>query len=222
MRKIATIIAAVLALAMLTASVAIAGSDRGVEKEPIDQHFPSLETATEPGATVGSAKLIRRDDGLKATAKLSGMKEGGVYTFWWLVIPKGMSFPDNIDKVWVASGGAKVIGKNGKATVRMSADFGQSGIEGFHNAVPATTMPFRPALDMVLAEAEVHVEIAYHGQVTDDAYSDAWLEDFWTGRECPQGEPVVYNPIGTPGALNHIGFPQAHCPVSYAAIFPGS
>lgn len=218
----ASIKAAVLALGVLTASVVLAACSGGVE-ETIDQHFASLETDTNPGATVGSAELIRRDDGLEATAEVSGMKEDGVYTFWWLVIPEGKSFPEDIGEVWVASGGAKVVGSDGKATAQMSADFGQSGIEGFHDVVPATTAPFRPALDMVLETAEVHVEIAYHGQATDADYSDAWLEDFWSGTACPEGDPV-YNPIGTgapDNVFNHIGAPQAHCPVSYAAIFPG-
>ena len=178
----------------------------------------------EPPAVVGKAKLIRRPDGLKATAKISGLMPGGVYTFWWVVGDAGYALPD----AFVADGGGKVIGSNGKTVVRMNAEVGQPGIHGFldalvSNAPPTTTDPFHPTFDLDPMTAEVHVEIAYHGQAAD-AGGDLgdWLSDFWTGDACPTGASG-HNPGGTTGAHLELSNPgQPHCPVSYVAVFPGT
>ena len=123
--------------------------------------------------------------------------------------------------MFVALAGACVVGKKGNATVRMNLDSSDTGIEGFHD-VPGFG-PFRPDLDLIdLTTDEVHIEIAYHGQVTDAGGDvSTWRSDFWTGTACPEGDPV-YNEAGTEApnnVFNHIGPPQAHCPVSYAAVF---
>jgi hypothetical protein len=92
MKKIGIIIAIVLALGLLTASVAMARSNQGAEKQDIIQIFevdePDVGEAIADPPTVGKAKLIRREEGLKATAQVTGLKPGGVYTFWWLVGPQ--------------------------------------------------------------------------------------------------------------------------------------
>jgi hypothetical protein len=77
MRKIATITAVALALAMLTASMAIAGgkSNQDATPLPITKHFEGFDAPDIPiGESVGTATLTRRDDGLTATAKVEGLK----------------------------------------------------------------------------------------------------------------------------------------------------
>ena len=203
MRKVLTIIAAVLALAMLTASVAIAGNGRGVEKLDIVAEY-------EPGEPiVGTAKLIRRADGLKATAKVSGLEVGGVYTFWW-VIPNGAGHPVGS---FAALGGSKIVGKNGKATVRMRADIGQESIRGFGDHLFGTAgnlqAPLAELSAALLARDQVRIEVAYHGQA-DDAADAAelavWLSDFWTGDADVCGE------IGDEAVTG-----QPFCPTFYGA-----
>lgn len=205
MRK-TILIGLVLALAGAGTAAVLAASDRGTDKQPIVRIFE--DGAPGDLAEIGTAKLIRRDDGLKATAQVSGLTPGGVYTFWWVVIPADGVFPDN---AFVAHGGGKVVGSNGKATERMKAGFGQSSIEGF-------LIPFQD-LDFDLATAEVHVEIAYHGQaagIGDDL--EKALGDFWTGTACPDNGNNPGSDIG-PGESNP---GQPHCPVSLVAIYPSS
>lgn len=206
MRKVLTI-AVVLALTGAGAATALATSDRGADKQPIVRIFDKGVAVDPPEETGGSAKLIRRDDNLKATAIASGLEPGGVYTFWWVVIPADGSFPDN---AFVAYGGGTVVGSNGKATQRMRAELGQSSIEGF-------LIEFQD-LDFDLATAEVHVEIAYHGQAADIDDLDAALRDFWTGTACPDNGNNPDSEIG-PGESNPL---QPHCPVSLVAIYPSS
>jgi hypothetical protein len=242
MRKIATITVVVLATAMLTASMAIAGgkSNQNATSLDITKHFAALDTPDIAiGDSVGTATLTRRDDGLTATAKVEGLKPGGVYTFWWIVSDDFADFPEGVAAV---GDGARVIGKSGKATVRMNVDLGDPSIEGFFGAKgwngepklggglwPAgPTSPFDPTFDFNPDTAEVHIEIAYHGQKEDAGGNiGKWRSDFWTGEACPEGQDPIYNPGGTEApynVVNHIGDPpaighQPHCPVSYAAVF---
>ena len=130
------------------------------------------------------------------------------------LVGSGGGFPDN---AFVASGGARVAGNSGKATVRMNAETGEASIDGF-------LIPFND-LDFDLDTAEVHVEIAYHGQKGDaDGNIGEWRSDFWTGTECPRGGPdginADYAGVNKPGEvdLNVIG--QPHCRVSYAFVSP--
>ncbi len=212
------LIGLVLALTGAVAATALAASDRGTDKQPIVRIFE--DGAPGDLAEMGTAKLIRRDDGLKATAQVSGLEPGGVYTFWWVVVPTGQTFPD---RSFVAHGGGKVVGSNGKATVRMNAELGQPSIQGFLlvDCVQDVVFEacFRP-LDFDLGTAEVHVEIAYHGQaeaIGDDL--DTALGDFWTGTACPDnggnnpGSDII-------GGESNPG--QPHCPVSLVAIYPSS
>ena len=236
MRKIATITVLVLVLAMLTASMAIAGGKSNQDATALDitKHFEAHDTPGIPiSDSVGTATLTRRDDGLTATAKVEGLKPGGVYTFWWIVSDDFADFPTGVAAV---GDGARVIGKSGKATVRMNVDLGDPSIEGFFGVKgwagvdpwPDTpTSPFDATFDFDPATAEVHIEIAYHGQKEDAGGNIGnWRSDFWTGTACPEGDPI-YNPGGTDGeyaVVNHIGDPpaighQPHCPVSYAAVF---
>ena len=214
MRKIVTILAAVLALAMLTASVAVAGNGRGVEKLDIVQVFDDGVFNPPPfptGDVTGTVKLIRRDDGLKATVHASGLTPGGVYTFWWIVGDAPVSPPD----FFAALGGSKVVGQSGKATIHMNAEAGQEGIKNFVG--DGTTAPFHDTFDLDPLTTPVHVEIAYHGQA-EDANGDlgTWMSDFWTGTACPiEGPAGPHNPVGTADPKNGPG--QPHCPVSYIA-----
>jgi len=151
--------------------------------------------ATTEGDELGWSQLKRDADDLKAVVHADGLKPGGVFTFWWVVV-QGPSFPDDI---FVAHGAGAIIGQNGKATVHMSAEKGDPSIVGL------------PALggalfgDLVDPEnALVRVEVAYHGQVEDAGDDlDQWLSDFWSGSVCPQ---EGLNPAGQP-----------HCPVYFAA-----
>jgi hypothetical protein len=152
--------------------------------------------ATIVGDELGWSQLKRDDDNLKAVVHANGLKPGGVFTFWWVVVQDDATFPDDI---FVARGAGAVIGQNGKATVHMSVQRGDPSIVGL------------PALggalfgDLVDPEnALVRVEVAYHGQVEDAGNDlDQWLSDFWTGSVCPQG------------GVNAAG--QPHCPVYFAA-----
>lgn len=223
MKRSIVILIAVMGLIGASAGAATAGSNRGVEKQDIVQIFESNgDASATPYDVVGSAKLIRRGDNLKATAKISGLKIGGVYTFWWLVGEPGFALPADIGSTFVALGGSKVIGSNGKATVRMRADLGDDSIEGFGEYLALLldlpdpvlpTDPFAPDLDRDLISAEVRIEISYHGQAADAGGDlDFWLLDFWTGDDavCP-ADGAQGPPLG----------PQPHCPVSFVTAFPG-
>ncbi len=203
--------AVVVALALLTAAVVFAnGSDGTADEQPIVRIFDSAGNPTAGDEVLGESKLVRRDDGLKATAQVSGLTPDGVYTFWWVAIPEGGSFPDN---AFVASGGGDVVGDSGKASAEMTAELGQSSIEGF-------LIPFQP-LDFDLATAEVHVEIAYHGQATAIDDLDEALGNFWSGPACPDnGLNPGGDPTGDPGGAGPgVSNPgQPHCPVSIVAI----
>jgi hypothetical protein len=211
MRKVITILAAVLALAMLTASVAVAGSERGAEKEDVIQDFDKSGTPTE--ITVGKAQLIRRADGIKATADVSGLTPGGVYTFWW-VIPNGADHPVGS---FVALGGSKTVGQNGMATARMTANVGAPSIEGFFDHLaPLNAFPAGSALadfDAGMLDDTVRVEVAYHGQADQAADAEElalWKSDFWTGQS------GVCADLSVP-TLANTG--QPFCPVAHAAVF---
>ncbi len=229
MRKVVTIIAAVLALAMLTATVAMAGgkSNKTGDTVAIVQIFDDDGNIQGPpfvtiGDITGTVKLTRRTDGLTATAKVEGLTPGGVYTFWLVVGVDSYELPN----AFVANGGARVIGNSGKATVRINAEVGETGIEGYLSALLGAaqdpdTLPFHDTLDLNPMEDEVHVEIAYHGPKSAAGGNiGKWRSDFWTGEACPTGTSG-YNPGGTTGAFLDVNLNgQGHCPVSYVAFFP--
>ena len=210
MRRVVTILAAVLALAMMTASVAVAGNGNGVEKQPIVQDFDVNGNPTE--VDVGRAHLIRRADGLKATAQFSGLMPGGVYTFW-CVIPSSTHPVDS----FVALGGSKIVGQNGKATVRMKASVGQQSIDGFFDHLaPLNAFPIGSALadfDAGMLDDTIRVEVAYHGQADQAADAEElalWKSDFWTGQTgvCADLSVPTFANTGPP-----------FCPVTHAAVF---
>ena len=159
--------------------------------------------ATVVGDELGLSQLIRSRDDLKAVVHANGLKPGGVFTFWWVVVQDDGTFPDDI---FVAHGDSAIIGQDGKATVNMSAEKGDPSIVG----LPALA----GALFGDLVDPEnslVRVEVAYHGQVEDAGDDlDQWMSDFWSGSVCPQ-EGV--NPADQP-----------HCPVYFAAthVPPGT
>lgn len=190
-----------LALATLLAPTVVAAESAGPKAKgpaltfnPIVQEWNEDGSANPDTPRVGWSVLMRRNQKLNALAHIRGLRPGGVYTFWWIVVQDDGTFPDDI---FVASGGGKVVGPNGRATVRMAAKLGQPGIEGF-------LVPFDELRDT--RNSIVRIEIAYHGQAEDAGDELAvWLSDFWTGTACPDG--------GTPNPNPN----QPHCPVYYAA-----
>lgn len=214
MRK--TTIAVLAALTMVVATVASASevSDENqstVSIVAVNQIFDDGGAPIGPIAS-GRSLLITREDSIRATTSFKGLKPGGVYTFWWVIIPSGGAFPDD---TFVARGGGTIVGSNGRAFANMTASKGDESIEGF-------LIPFQP-LDFDLRTAEIHVELAYHGQASDagDALG-VWLSDFWSGSACPGGHGN--NPYASPAlaAALVVNPDQPHCPVSYAAVHPGS
>ena len=208
----------------IAAIVIINSSSADVETLDVIQIFDSSGTAVSSSQNFGSFDLTRRDDGLDATTTVDGLIPNGVYTFWWVAGAAGFALPD----AYVASAGSEVIGSSGEATVTMSVDVGDPGILGFLDALatnspPASTDPFHLTFDLDPATAEVHIEIAYHGQAGDAGGDlDAWQSDFWTGTACPEGESG-HNLGGTTGDhLVESNPGQPHCPVSYVAVFAGT
>lgn len=161
---------------------------------------------TGSGDVLGTSTLVRGDDRLWAKVTVDGLLPGGVYTFWWVIIPAGGTFPDD---AFVAGEGGRIIGPGGQATAVLTARSGDPSITGFH-------VPFNP-LDFDLATAEIHVEVAYHGQAEDAGSNlSTWLNDFWTGTACPRSFGINADYDGVGGDLNAGG--QPHCPVYIAAI----
>jgi hypothetical protein len=223
--KTTWIIAIVAVVVVAIAAIAIFNSSSAdVETLDVIQIFDSSGNPVSSSSSFGSVDLTRRDDGLDAKTTVNGLTPDGVYTFWWVVGDAGFALPD----AYVASAGGEVIGSSGETTVSMSVDVGNSGILGFLDALagdlpPTTTDPFHSTFDLDPATAEVHIEIAYHGQASE-AGSDlnGWLSDFWTGTACPEGESG-HNPGGTTGDnLVESNPAQPHCPVSYVAVFAGT
>ena len=170
---------------------------RETDRQPVVREFNEDGTPA-PGDEVIGRSVLRRDaHGLRANVSVRGLRPGGVYTFWWVVIQDDGDFPDDI---FVANGAGAVVGRNGAARVSMRARLGDPGIEGFP---PLGGASFGSLTDTV--GSIVRVEIAYHGQAAD-AGDDlgTWLSDFWTGAGCP---PETPNPNPE----------QPHCPVWYAA-----
>ena len=206
-KKSAVILTALMVLATLPAVAAQAhpGDQVTVTTEPLVQHFDM--DANPDGSTVGWTTLVRKADNLRAVVHATDLKPGGLYTFWWVVIPPGGAIPDD---AFIAGGGSTVVGRSGSATLVMGARAGDESIEGF-------LVDFQP-LDQDLATAEVHVEIAYHGQAEDAGDQlDLWRSDFWTGSACPVAFGL--NPGGIPGDFNPIG--QPHCPVYITSVHQG-
>ena len=202
-KRTAVLLIALMALATLPAVAAQARprNQATVTTEPLVQHFDM--DANPDGSTVGWTTLVRKADNLRAVVRATDLKPGGLYTFWWVVIPQGGGPED----AFVAGGGSTVVGRSGIATVVMGARAGDESIDGF-------LVDFEP-LDHDLATAEVHVEIAYHGQADDAGDQlDLWRSDFWTGSACP--EAFGLNPGGIPGDFNPIG--QPHCPVYITSV----
>jgi len=204
MRRKSAIAAVTASLLLLMASPATAVPRGGVSVAPVVQ-FLTLD-GTPVSNTLGSSVLVRGDDELWAKVTVDGLRQGGLYTFWWVVIPQGGSFPDD---AFVAGEGGRIIGPGGQATAVLTAKAGDPSIAGFH-------VPFN-SLDFDLGTAEVHIEVAYHGQA-EEAGSDlsTWRTDFWTGTACPSSFGLNADYAGVGGDLNAGG--QPHCPVYIAAI----
>lgn len=190
------VIGLVLAQLVVVAGTALA-QGRTVSTAPVVQEWDEDGTAGD-GSVIGRTRLIRSDDGLRARVSVHGLRPGGVYTFWWVVVQDDGTFPDDI---FVANGAGAVVGDDGRAHVRMSARTGQASITGF--APGGTEITFADLIDPL--NATVRIEIAYHGQAADAGGDlSTWLSDFWTGTACP---PATPNPNPA----------QPHCPVYYAA-----
>lgn len=177
----------------------LAGGPRSLSFSPVVQEWDGDGDAIADPTRVGWSVLMRRNKKLNALAHIRGLEPGGVYTFWWVVVQEDGTFPDDI---FVAYGASKIVGKNGRATVRMNARAGQPGISGF---MPDGVNELEFASLADTRNSLVRIEIAYHGQA-EDAGDDLeeWLGDFWTGTACPPDTPNP-NPA------------QPHCPVYYAA-----
>lgn len=204
MRTKSVVVAVVAAVLVLGASPAMAVPRGDMSVAPVVE-FLTLD-GTPASNELGSSVLVRGDDSLWAKVNVDGLRPGGLYTFWWVIIPEGGSFPDD---AFVAGEGARRIGPGGHATAVLSAKAGDPSIAGFH-------VPFNP-LDFDLSSAEIHVEVAYHGQAEDAGSNlSTWRTDFWTGTACPGSFGLNSDYVGFGGDLNAGG--QPHCPVYIAAI----
>lgn len=199
------------AIALLSVLITILGAGTATAVPPGQVsvegviEFLALD-GTPANHTLGSSTLTRGDDRLWAKVAVDGLRPGGVYTFWWVIIPAGGSFPDD---AFVAGEGGRIIGRNGQATAVLTAKAGDASIAGFH-------LPFNP-LDFDLGTAEVHVEVAYHGQAEDAGSNlSTWMSDFWTGTACPNSFDLNADYVGVGTDVN-VG-DQPHCPVYIAAI----
>lgn len=201
-KSVLAVLTAVLMLAGASPAMAVPGGD--VSVEPVVEFLSPDGTPADNN--LGTSVLVRGDDSLWAKVTVDGLRPGGLYTFWWVIIPAGGTFPDN---AFVAGDGARLIGPGGHATAVLKAKAGEPSIPGFH-------VPFNP-LDFDLSTAEVHVEIAYHGQSMDAGSNlSTWRTDFWTGTACPASFGLNSDYAGFGGDLNAGG--QPHCPVYIAAI----
>jgi hypothetical protein len=207
MKRTATLIAASLALSLTALAPVGAHSPAGqgalssVDVADVVREI-NADDAPDPGTdNVGTSRLTRSSEGLKAKVAVHNLEPGGMYTFWW-VVPQDFEDGSPVipSGVFVAYGASRVIGDSGIAMVDMRAHTGQEGIEG----LPALGGAQWKSLDDPL-NSIVRIEIAYHGQV-NEAGGDlpTWKTDFWTGSACPE-----------PDFLNLAG--QPHCPVYLAA-----
>jgi hypothetical protein len=208
MRKYAAILAAALLMSVIAIVPAGARTTTDAETQsqvdwaPVVQEQSFDDAPDARRENVGWSRLVRTEDGLRATVSVRGLEPGGVYTFWWVspyefdsegnpVIPSG---------VFVARGAGTVIGRSGAATISMQARTGQAGITGLPALGGALWHDMMDPMTSI-----VRVEIAYHGQAADAGNDlDTWLSDFWTGTACPEN-----------GTTNAAG--QPHCPVYIAA-----
>lgn len=201
-KSVIAVLTAVLMLAGASPAMAVPRGD--VSVEPVMEFL--APDGTPANNNLGTSVLAIGDDSLWAKVTVDGLRPGGLYTFWWVIIPAGGSFPDD---AFVAGDGARLIGPGGHATAVMKARAGDPSIAGFH-------VPFNP-LDFDLSTAEIHVEVAYHGQSKDAGSNlSTWRTDFWTGTACPSSFGLNSDYAGFGEDLNAGG--QPHCPVYIAAI----
>ena len=191
--------------ASLLATTVVAGPAAATPGAPVDrapvlrEYLDNGTPAPEPLEQVGTSRLVRGPDGLEAQVRVTRLKPGGVYTFWWVVAQHDGTFPDDI---FVALGAGAVVGASGRVAIRMNASLDEASIAGFEPA-PGVVLEFDELHDPL--DALVRVEIAYHGQAADAGDElHTWLSDFWTGAACP---PETPNPNPA----------QPHCPVWFAA-----
>ncbi len=208
MRKLATLLAASMAVSLMIVAPVGAHNRSGSGSERLDNSAPVVVENRNHGYpvpaedVVGWTTLVRSKNQLNATTFVNGLEPGGVYTFWWVapyefkdgapVMPAG---------VFVARGAGTVVGESGTARVRMKATINQPGILGLPVFEGAKWHKMQDPLTSI-----VRIEIAYHGQA-DEASGPAelrtWLSDFWTGA----GDLCTTNTIAG----------QPHCPVYMAS-----
>ncbi len=193
------VLAVMAAAALLSATTAAAAESPTVSRSDIVVEWNTDGTAAPGNEVVGHATVRRANTGIWVNAHMTGLKPGGVYTFWWIVVQDDGDFPTDI---YVDSAGGTVVGASGTANAVAWAPLGDEPIPGFPALGDAEFASLNDTFGSI-----VRIEIAYHGQA-DDAGDDldAWLADFWTGSECPPETPNP-NPM------------QPHCPVYYAATF---
>lgn len=204
---------AVLAVAAIGTTVGIVaakggdGDGRVNEALPILREFDELGNPLPPDLqdVVGESTLVRTEDGLEMTGTIGGLTPGGVYTFW-LVAIQGEALASAFQM-----GEGYIVGDDGRAESTLRAAVGDPGIEGFY-VEGQGEIEFADLTDPMTAE--VHLEVAYHGQIEDAGDElDAWMSDFWTGTAgvCPSPRGT----LGT-GAIPS----QPYCPVYFLAKSP--
>ena len=192
--------AALIAVVVITSSAPVdAARTTAVSHSTVVVEWNSDGTAAPGDEIVGHARLRRSADGIGVTSHITGLRPGGVYTFWWVVVQDDGEFPNDI---YVDGAGGTIVGPSGVANNVAWAPTGDAPIVGFPAIGDAEFASLNDPLESI-----VRIEIAYHGQSAEAGSDlDRWLGDFWTGAACPPQ---------TPNPNPH----QPHCPVYYAATF---
>lgn len=180
------------------------------DRQPVLREFTETgDPISEPSESIGVSQLTRHQDGLDATLRLNGLTPGGIYTVWVVAVRGEGTFPGDI---FGQRGSGFAVGQDGEATVDVSAELGDEGIDGFFFPEGCGGDCGFDSLTDPLG-AVVGFEIAYHGQEPPGGAPPAWFEDFWTGDDS-----VCANPLGSLGT--GLIPDQPHCPVYFAATHP--
>ena len=103
------------ALSLIAAACGDSDDDSSAETESIVRIFDADGNSVADGEVMGTSELTRHDDKLEDTTEISGLIEGGVYTFWWVAIPADGAFPDD---AFVAHGRGGTVAREQSGLVR--------------------------------------------------------------------------------------------------------
>ena len=191
--NIKMIIALVLVLGMIvlgflsfTGSIALAaGPEESLiltKSQQKPQYSASDVISTVDGSVIGSSKLIRKDEGIKANL-IADSLEPGAYSFWWIITNNPGGADEQRSVLWAAG---QVVKANGKINIKARLNVGET--PGMVLSGNGLTNPFG---------AKVELLAKYHGPASDnpdDLEQQLTTPNFGCEDSCPNSLRATHEP----------------------------